>query len=165
MSYLVAVLFDDPAEAGKVRKTLSSIQHTGHLSLDDSAIVVKEEDGKIHLKNEVDRGVKVGALGGSAIGLLLGSVFFPIGGLIIGAIGGALVGKLMDTGVSKTFVDEVTEEMQPGSSAIFFIVRGNDPNPTVAALREYKGKVLQTSLPSEAEETLRRELEGRKWDD
>ncbi len=164
MSYLVAITFEDPDEAGKVRKTLSSIEHTGHLSLDDSAIVVKDEDGKAHLKNEVDRGVKIGAVGGSMLGLLLASVFFPIGGLVLGALGGALVGKLADTGVSQKFVKEVSDEMQPGSSAIFFIVHGDDPNPTVAALREYKGKVLQTTLPEEAEQTLRRHLEGRSWD-
>ncbi len=164
MSYLVVIAFDDPDEAGKVRQTLTSIQQTGHLSLDDSAIVVKDEEGEVHLKNEVDRGVKVGAVGGSVLGLLIGSVFFPIGGLILGAIGGALVGKLFNTGVSQDFVKEVTDELEPGSSAIFFIVRGDDPNPTVAALRPYKGKVLQTSLPEEAEETLRRQIEGRKWD-
>ncbi len=164
MTYLVAITFDDTEQAGKVRHTLSSIQETGHLSLDDSAVIVKDEDGKVHIKNEVDRGVKVGAIGGSLLGLLLGAVFFPIGGLILGAIGGALVGKLMNTGVSQKFIDEVTEELKPGSSAIFFIVRGDNPNPTVAALREYNGKVLQTSLPDEAEETLRRELEGRSWD-
>ncbi len=164
MSYLVVVAFDDPDEAGKVRKTLSSIQQTGHLSLDDSAVVVKDENGEVHLKNEVDRGVKVGAVGGSVLGLLIASVFFPIGGLIIGAVGGALVGKLFNTGVSQDFVKEVSEELKPGSSAIFFIVRGDDPNPTVAALRQYKGKVLQSSLPEEADETLRRQLEGRKWD-
>jgi uncharacterized membrane protein len=164
MAYLVVITFDDPDEAAKVRKTLSSIQKTGHLSLDDSAVVVKDEEGKVHLKNEVDRGVKVGALGGSAIGLLLGSIFFPIGGLILGAIGGALVGKLMDKGISQDFVKEVTEGLKPGSSAIFFIVQGDDPSATVAALREYKGKVLQTTLPEEAEETLRRELEGRSWE-
>jgi uncharacterized membrane protein len=164
MSYLVAITFEDPDEAGKVRKTLSSIEHTGHLSLDDSAIVVKDEDGKVHIKNEVDRGVKIGAVGGSMLGLLLASVFFPIGGLVLGALGGALVGKLADTGVSQKFVKEVSDEMQPDSSAIFFIVRGDDPNPTVAALREYKGKVLQTTLPEEAEQTLRRHLEGRSWD-
>ena len=164
MSYLVVVAFDDPDEAGKVRKTLSSIQQTGHLSLDDSAVVVKDENGEVHLKNEVDRGVKVGAVGGSVLGLLIASVFFPIGGLIIGAVGGALVGKLFNTGVSQDFVKEVSEELKPGSSAIFFIVRGDDPNPTVAALRQYKGKILQTTLPDDAEETLRRHIEGRKWD-
>jgi uncharacterized membrane protein len=164
MSFLVVIAFDDPEQAGKVRHTLSSMQDTGHLSLNDSAVVVKDEDGKVHLKDEVDRGVKVGAIGGSALGLLIGSVFFPIGGLIIGAVGGALVGKLMDTGVSKSFIKEVTDELEPGSSAIFFIVRGDDPSPTVAALREYEGKILQTTLPDEAEDTLRRHLEGRSWE-
>jgi uncharacterized membrane protein len=91
-------------------------------------------------------------------------VFFPIAGLVVGAIGGALVGKLMNTGVSKSFIQEVTDELEPGSSAIFFIVRGDDPNPTVAALREYDGKILQTTLPDEAEDTLRRHLEGRSWE-
>ena len=164
MSNLVVIAFNDPDEAGKVRKTLSSIEHSGHLSLDDSAIVVKDEDGKVHLKNEVDRGVKIGAVGGSVLGLLIGSVFFPIGGLVLGALGGALLGKMADMGVSQKFVKEVADELQPGSSAIFFIVRGDDPNPTVAALRQYEGKVLQTTLPDEAEQTLRRELEGRSWD-
>jgi len=164
MSYLVVIAFDDPEEAGEVRHTLSSMQDTGHLSLNDSAVVVKDEDGKVHIKDEIDRGVKVGAVGGSVVGLLLASVFFPIAGLVIGAVGGALVGKLMDTGVSKSFIKEVTEEIQPGSSAIFFIVRGDDPGPTVAALRDYKGKILQTTLPEEAEETLRRHLEGRSWE-
>jgi uncharacterized membrane protein len=164
MSYLVVITFDDPDEAGKVRQTLSSIEHTGHLSLNDSAIIVKDDQGKVHLKNEVDRGVKVGAVGGSLLGLLIASVFFPIGGLILGALGGALVGKMANTGVSQKFVKEVSEDLEPGSSAIFFIVRGDDPNPTVAALRQYKGKVLQTTLPEEAEDTLRRELEGRSWD-
>ena len=164
MSYLVVVAFDDAEQAGKVRHTLSSIQETGHLSLNDSAVVVKDQDGKVHLKDEIDRGVKVGAVGGSLIGLLIGSIFFPIGGLILGAVGGALVGKLMGTGVSKDFIKEVTDELEPDSSAIFFIVRGDDPNPTVAALREYDGKILQTTLPDEAEDTLRRHLEGRSWD-
>jgi uncharacterized membrane protein len=164
MSHLVVIAFDDPEEAGKVRHTLSSVQQTGHLSLNDSAVVVKDEDGKVHLKDEIDRGVKVGAVGGSVIGLLIGSIFFPIGGLILGAVGGALVGKLMGTGVSKDFISEVTDELEPGSSAIFFIVRGDDPNVTVAALRDYDGKILQTTLPDEAEDTLRRHLEGRSWD-
>ena len=163
MSYLVVIAFDDPEEAGKVRATLSSMEHSGHLNLDDSAVVVKDEEGEVHLKNEVDRGIKVGAVGGSALGLLIGSIIFPIGGLVLGALGGALVGKLVDKGVDQNFVKEVSEELKPGSSAIFFIIRDADPAPAIASLRKYRGKVLQTSLPGDAEETLRLELEGRKW--
>jgi len=163
--FLVVIAFDDPKEAGKVRHTLSSIQDTGHLSLDDSAIMVKDKNSKVHLKNEYDLGVKVSALGDGAIVLRVGSIFFPIDGLISSAIGRVLVSKSADIGVSQNLFKEVSEELKTSSSAIFNIVRGDNPNPTVAALREYKGKMPQTSLPEEADETLRKELEARSWEE
>ncbi|MGD9317584.1 MAG: hypothetical protein PVG56_12155, partial [Anaerolineae bacterium] len=60
MSHLVVVSFDNAEEAAKVRETLRSVQKSDYLSLDDSAVIVKDKDGKIHVKNEMDRGVKVG---------------------------------------------------------------------------------------------------------
>ena len=161
MSDLIVIVFEDMEEAGKLRETLRSAERTDYISLDDSAVVVKDEDGKVHVKNEMDRGVKIGAVGGGLLGLLLATVFFPIGGLIIGALGGALVGKAFGTGVDKKFVEDVEEHMQPGTSAIFFLIREGNADVAAAALRPYKGKVLQTTLPSEDEEELRRVLKKR----
>jgi uncharacterized membrane protein len=107
MSNLVVIVFDNETEAGKVREALNKLEHQGRISLDDSAVVVKDSSGKIHVKNQMDRGIIVGAVGGSLIGLLLGFVFFPIGGLVIGALGGALVGKFADLGVDQKFVKDV----------------------------------------------------------
>ena len=161
MSHLIVIKFDDPDEAGKVRETLRSVQHGDYLSLDDSAVVVRDEEGKVHVKNEVDRGVKVGAVGGGLLGLLLAGIFFPVGGLIVGAIGGALVGKAFDTGIDQKFVKQVTEELQPGTSAIFILVRQANPNVALAALKPYKGTVYSTTLPPEDEEELRHILKKR----
>lgn len=161
MSNLLVVLFDNMEEAGKVRETLRSVQRQDYINLDDAAVVVKDEDGKIHVKDETDRGVKIGAVGGGLLGLLLAGVFFPIGGLVIGAVGGALVGKTLDTGIDKKFIKDVEEQLQPGTSALFVIVRDAEPDVAVAALRPYKGTVLQTSFPPEAEEELRRILKKR----
>jgi uncharacterized membrane protein len=158
MSDLVVITFDNPDEAVKVRETLRSVQHGDYLRLDDSAVVVKDEEGKVHVKNEMDRGVKIGAVGGGLLGLLLAGVFFPIGGLLVGAVAGGLIGKSVDLGVDQKFVKEVSEDLQPGTSAIFFIVRDANPDVAVAALRPYKGTVRHTSFPPEAEQELRRIL-------
>ena len=136
MSNLVVITFDNEEEAGKVRETLKS--QSANISLDDSAVVVKDAEGEVHVKNEVDRGVAVGAVGGGALGLLIGGLLFPIGGLVLGALAGALVGKMLDMGVDKKFVEDVSEHLQPGTSALFVIVREANPNVALAALRPYK---------------------------
>ena len=161
MSNLIVIVFDDPEQAGNVRATLKSVEHEGRLRLDDSAVVVKDEKGKIHVKDQMDRGVKVGAVTGGLLGILLASVFFPIGGLIIGAVAGGLIGSAAGLGISKSFVKEVSESMTENSSALFIIVRDGDPDLAVAALRPYQGKILQTTLSPEDEETLRRTLKKK----
>jgi uncharacterized membrane protein len=162
MSNLVVITFDNAEDAGKVRESLSHLEKENLLSLDDSAVVVKDAEGKIHVHNQIDRGVKIGAIGGGLLGLMLGFIFFPLSGLIIGAVGGAAVGAMTDMGVDKKFVKQVESEMKPGSSALFVIVRQADPNAALAALKPYKGHIYHTSLSTEAEESLRRVLESNK---
>lgn len=162
MSYLIVLTFDDPDEAGQVRESLKKQEKEGLISLDDSAVIVKDADGKTHVKNETDRGTKVGAVGGGALGLLIGGLLFPIGGLVIGAVAGGLIGSLTNKGVSKDFVKQVTDDLKPGSSAIFFIERNANANAVLAMLRQYNGNVYQTSLPSDAEAQLRDALKEQK---
>lgn len=161
MSNLIVITFDNEEEAGKVREAVRQLQRQDLLSLDDSAVVVKDANGKVRVDNELDRGVKVGAVGGSLIGLLLGSIFFPLSGLIVGALGGALVGKMADMGVDQKFVKDVQDAMHPGTSAIFLLYRQADPNAALAALRPYKGTVYHSTLSPEGEESLRRALRER----
>ena len=98
MSYIIAITFANPHEAERVRHALSEVEHQGRVNLDDSAVVVKDAHGRIHVHNEVDTGVKVGALGGGLLGLLIGFIFGgPIGSMLVGLLGGALMGSLAVT--------------------------------------------------------------------
>ncbi len=162
MSNLIVMTFDNADEAGQVRETIRQAEGRGQISLDDSAVVVKDDNGKIHVKNQLDRGVKVGAVAGGAVGLLLGSVFFPLAGLVAGAAGGAAVGALTDHGIQKSFVKDVAESLGPDTSALFIIVREANPEAAIATLRPYKGEIYHTSLPPDMEETLRDVLKERK---
>lgn len=64
-----------------------------------------------------EKATVVGALLGGLVGLL-----FPLAGMAIGAAAGAAVGAATDTGVRRSFVDEVKTTLRPGRSALFLVV-------------------------------------------
>lgn len=154
MGHLIVVSFSGSDEAGRALEALRSLQKAGQLRLDDTAVVVKDADGKVQVDNTVDRGIIAGTVGGSLLGLLLGFMV-PILGLAIGAAGGALVGKLADMGIDQKFVNELKDSLTPGSSALFAIVAGERPEAAIAAFEPFEGTLRHTSLPSNLEESLR----------
>ena len=59
----------------------------------------------------------------------------------------------MGQSVDPTFVDDVTAELTPGTSALFVIVTGH-AGTLSQALHPFNGKVFQTTLDPELEATL-----------
>lgn len=157
-SSLIVMAFDSEDEAEKVREALVSGKKQGLIQIDDAAVVVKDATGKVHVKNQVSRGTWTATGVGGLLGLLIGTIFFPLGGLVMGLAGGALVGRMMNLGVDGKFVKQVEEEIQPGTSALFILAGNADPTGALAILRQFEGRVIQTNLSSEAEESLRRAL-------
>jgi uncharacterized membrane protein len=162
MSNLVVLTFEDTTQAGEALEALKKAQSGGHLKIDDAAVIVKDESGKVEVKNQLDTGVKWGAVGGGVLGLLLAGLFFPLAGLAVGAIGGALVGKALDLGVDKKFVQDVTETLKPGSSALFVIGSAAHRDVVLGALRPFQGTIYQTTLDTEAVEALQDALKRKE---
>ncbi len=162
MSNLVVLTFDDTEQAVQAFEALKHAQSGGHLKIDDAAVIVKQESGKVEIKNQLDTGVKWGAVGGGVLGLLLAGLFFPLAGLAVGAIGGALIGKALDLGVDKKFVQDVTENLKPGSSALFVIGSSDNPAVVAGALRPFQGTIYQTTLPSDSVAALQDALKKRE---
>ena len=158
-SSLIVLAFDTMDEAEQVHEALVKGKKEGLVTIEDAAVVVKDAEGKVHVKNQVSRTTWAATGVGGALGLLIGSIFFPIGGLVLGLAGGAIVGRLMDLGVDGKFVKDVGEQIKPGTSALFVLVKGENPAAEVAILRPYKGHVLQTTLDSDAEQAIRDALE------
>jgi len=158
MSSLVVISFDTPDEAEKVLKSLKAQTKYDNISFKDTALVSKDIDGKVHVKNEVSHGTMTATGVGALLGLILGGLLFPVAGLLVGAGSGALVGRFMNLGVDGNFVKEVSESLQPGTSALFVLVHDANPAVVRAILQEHPGKVIQTTLSPEAEESLKKAL-------
>ncbi len=155
MTYTLVIKYHTPDEAAKVRATIRDLSNQGLIKLDDAAMVSRSEDGKLDIHNEIDRGVKWGALIGGGVGLLLAGIFAPLAGVAIGALAGAGIGATVDLGLSKDYVKEVGEGLEPGQSALFMIVREGNADAALAALRQHPGEVLQTTLPPGMDASLR----------
>lgn len=162
---LVVITFDNMEDAEKVVDSLKAEQKQGLINLEDTAYVVKDEKDHVTVKNAVDKTVKQGAVGGGFLGLFLSFLFFgpigPIGAALVGAVAGGVIGKMVKAGVSKSFIEDVSNELTPGTSAVFFVVRSADAAATLATLRQYEGKVIQTTLDSDMEESLKRAVNDK----
>jgi len=158
MSHILVITFPDEEQGLSVLKSLKSLQQQDLLGLDDAAVIVKNAEGKVEVKNMTESGVKTGALTGGLLGLIIGSFLFPIAGIALGVAGGALVGKSFETGVDKKFITEVKDSLTPGTSAILFIVKHENTGVLIAALEPYNGTIYQTSFDTDVEQEIRKAL-------
>jgi uncharacterized membrane protein len=60
--------------------------------------------------------------------------------------------------VDTEIVKEVREQLKPGTSALFLMVQDANADAAIAAVRPYQGKLYQSALSYEAEQSLRRAL-------
>ncbi len=163
MSHLVVMTFDTMEEAGRVLAALQTIRDEKQLALDDAAVVVKDKEGAVRVENQVDRGVKTGAIGGGILGLAIGFLLGgPIASAALGVVAGAMGGDLANLGIDQRFINDVSRALEPGTSALFVMAGEADPQAVVEALRPFRGQVYYTALPAEAEAELRRILSERE---
>jgi uncharacterized membrane protein len=162
MSDLVILAFDTQTGAGQMRNDLVKLEGEHLIGLEDAAVIVRNKEGKVKVHHEVNL-VGAGALGGAFWGLLIGLIFFvPIFGLVLGTAAGAIAGKFAYGGVDEQFIKEAGNTIQPGTSALFMLVRESTPDRVMDELKKYKNvKVLKTSLSKEQEEHLREAFAGK----
>lgn len=153
---LIVISFDDEAQAQAALRTIREQAKLGQFHLNDTAIVRKDQSGKVHKVNELSSATEIGAVGGGALGLLL-TFLFPVAGIAIGAAAGAAIGASLGQGVDRKFVKEVTENLQPGTSALFLVFDHFNPS-SVQSLEQYHGHVVQTTLSDDLEKRLHEAL-------
>lgn len=158
MSDLVVLGYDNEFRADEVRLELLKMQKDYLLDLEDAVVAVKKADGTVKLHQTYPLPA-AGAVGGGFWGLLIGTIFLsPLLGAAVGAAAGAAAGALSDIGIDDTFMKELAGTLQPGSSALFVLVRKATPDKVLEALQGLGGTVLKTSLTHENEAKLQAAL-------
>lgn len=160
MSDLIVIGYDDPFKAEETRLKLAKMQKGYLIDLEDAVVAVKDRDGKIRL-NQAYPLTQMGAVGGGFWGALIGMLFLnPLLGAAVGAGAGAISGALSDVGINDTFMKDLAQSFQPGTSALFVLVRKATPDKVLEELRGAGGRIIQTSLSHEDEAKLQAALDA-----
>ena len=161
MSDLIVVGFKDEFKADEVMSELRRLQSEYLVDLEDAAVVVRNQEGKVKIKQAQEL-VATGALSGGYWGVLLSVLFFNPIFTLVGAAAGALSGALSDIGINDDFMRDLGGTIEPGTSAIFVLIRKSTPDRVLADLSKFEGKVLRTSLSKEDEAKLQAALSKRE---
>ncbi len=153
MAEFLAITFDGPDDGEAALASIRSLERAGGIKLEDTAVVRKDAAGKVTFHNEASSGTETGVVIGAVLGGLLFAVF-PVGAVVAGAAAGGLIGRSAAPGIDGGFVKEVGADLPAGGSALFLQIKSGDPGLLVGSLRQYHGRVRQTSLPDDIEAAL-----------
>lgn len=166
MSELVVLGFDDADKADAVLNRLVQLEKEYLIDLEDAVIAVRDDTGKVRLKQSVNltaAGAASGGLSGALWGSLVGLLFLnPLAGLVVGgALGagsGALAGSMADYGIDDDLIKKLADTIPARSSALFLLIRKVQPEKVLAEFKGDHARLLRTSLSPEQEARLRQAL-------
>ena len=120
---VVIAAFHDEQSANKVLEELKQAKKQGLIQIRDAAVLTKDAQGKLHIKDTKDWGFGKGALAGGVVGVVAGLLAGPVGwGLLGGALIGGVAAKMADGGFDNKRLEQLGAKLTPGSSAIVAVI-------------------------------------------
>ncbi len=159
MDRMIVTVFGSEAAAYEGWCALEDLHRDLTITLYAMAMITKGTDGSVAVKQTTDQGpwrTVLGLTAGSLVGLFGGPV-----ALAIGAGAGTLGGALLDlgrAGVGLDFVDEVSQHLEAGMTALVADVDEDSITPVDSRMAALGGKVFRRSradmLDAEIEQDL-----------
>ena len=156
--FLYAAVYDEIADAEADYEAVFDLHAVGAIGTFDSAVIRKEEDGKVRV-TKTEKPTQHGAWTGAGVGALVGLIFPPalIGSAVVGAGAGGLIGHLRK-GISRGDLKEFGDELEAGTAAVVVIGESKLEEQLEKALSRSK-KLLEKQVDADADE-LKREIEA-----
>lgn len=148
MESVLAINFAQDPNAYEALTTLKELDGQGQVTLAGAAVVLRNEDGGIDIKDEVgDTGYEGTATGG-IVGLIVGILGGPFGVLLGGATG-VLIGSLFDLDDlddTESVLGEMSRSVRVGHDAVLAEVTEQSPEVVDSAMERLGGTVVRRPL-------------------
>ncbi len=145
-THLIAVAYPDKETADRALDCMQELRKEHALALDDAAVAVRLENGKVVLDQTRQLATGDGLVAGGSLGLLFGIVVgIPVAGAIVGLSGGGGLAAV-DRGIRDESMKELTERLEPGHAALFALVKKVDWERLRTALAPLGGELLAAQL-------------------
>jgi len=120
------------------------------IKLEDAAIIDKDDNGRIRLRQSKDinpgQGASAGGLYGSLIGLIGGPVGMLAGGAL-GAAAGGLWGKLRDIGINDDHMRDMGERINAGENLLFLLLERINQDAFIREMRRFDATLFESTAP------------------
>jgi uncharacterized membrane protein len=145
---VIAVTFEDDVNAYAALTKLKELASQGQLEVQEAAVVKREADGSVTVKDRVGSDELMGTASGDLVGLLVGVIGGPLG-MLLGDSYGLLVGSLFDLDEeerTETTLGEISKSVQAERAAVLAVVSEPSPEVIDAAMATLGGTVLRRSV-------------------
>ncbi len=161
--FLYAAIYDEIADAEADYEAVFDLHAVGAIGTFDSAVIRKEEDGKVRV-TKTEKPTQHGAWTGAGVGALVGILFPPalLGSAVVGATAGGLVGHLSG-GISRGDLKELGDELEAGNAAVIVIGESRIEEQLEKAVAR-ANKLIEKEIDADAE-VLEREIEAAARED
>jgi uncharacterized membrane protein len=161
--FLYAAIYDEIADAETDYEAVFDLHAAGAIGTFDSAVIRKEEDGKVRV-TKTEKPTQHGAWTGAGVGALVGIIFPPaiIGSAIVGAGAGGLIGHLRG-GVSRDDLKELGDALEEGNAAVIVIGESKIEEQLEQATKR-ANKLIEKQIDADADE-LKREIDAAARED
>ena len=149
--FLYAAVYDEIADAEADYETVFDLHAAGAIGTFDSAVIRKEEDGKVRV-TKTEKPTQHGAWTGAAVGALVGIIFPPaiLGSAIVGAGAGGLTGHLTK-GIPRGDLKDLGDELEAGSAAVIVLGESKIEEQLEEATKR-ANKLIEKQVDADADE-------------